>query len=51
MIEQIVAANGEAFIGTWWSTFTGYINRMRGYMGRILAKPKETIGSLWWWRW
>jgi len=20
-------------IGTWWSTFTGYINRMRGYWG------------------
>jgi hypothetical protein len=33
MIDQIVASNAEVFVGTWWSTFTGYINRMRGYKG------------------
>jgi hypothetical protein len=30
MLEQIVAAKGRIFVGTWYSTFTGYINRMRG---------------------
>jgi len=34
MIEQIVCSHADKFVGTWWSTFTGYINRMRGYFGR-----------------
>jgi len=34
MVEQVVAANGDVFIGTYWSTFTGYIMRMRGYLGK-----------------
>lgn len=33
MIETIVASRGRAFAGTWFSTFTSYINRMRGYHG------------------
>jgi hypothetical protein len=33
MIETVVASRGRAFAGTWFSTFTGYINRMRGYHG------------------
>lgn len=34
MIDQVVcsAANG-AFVGTWFSTFSGYITRLRGYLG------------------
>ncbi|CAN0257201.1 unnamed protein product, partial [Laminaria digitata] len=31
MIDTIVAAQGRSFIGTWRSTFTGYITRLRGY--------------------
>lgn len=31
MIDQIIASRGKVFSGTWFSTFTGYINRMRGY--------------------
>jgi hypothetical protein len=31
MIEQLVCAKGDKFIGTYYSTFTGYINRVRGY--------------------
>ena len=31
MIDQLVAARGETFFGTFPSTFTGYINRLRGY--------------------
>jgi len=33
MIDVIVASRGRAFAGTWFSTFTGYINRLRGYYG------------------
>jgi hypothetical protein len=33
MIDTIVASQGRTFVGTWFSTFTGYINRMRGYHG------------------
>jgi GDP-fucose protein O-fucosyltransferase len=33
MIDTIVASRGRAFAGTWFSTFSGFINRMRGYHG------------------
>ncbi len=44
MVEQIVASKGRVFIGTWYSTFTGYINRLRGYYGEDTAKT-----SLYFW--
>jgi len=31
MLDQIVASKGRVFYGTWWSTLSGYVNRMRGY--------------------
>jgi hypothetical protein len=31
MLDQLVATKGRTFVGTYFSTFTGYINRMRGY--------------------
>jgi len=31
MIDQLVCTKGENFVGTFYSTFTGYINRLRGY--------------------
>ena len=34
MIDTMVAAQGRAFVGTWFSTFSGYIVRLRGYAGR-----------------
>ncbi|RYH11033.1 hypothetical protein EON65_39095 [archaeon] len=30
MLEQIICANAHTFVGTPFSTFTGYITRMRG---------------------
>ncbi|KAL9191271.1 hypothetical protein ACHAXT_000977 [Thalassiosira profunda] len=33
MIDSIVASRGRVFVGTWFSTFSGYINRLRGYYG------------------
>ena len=31
MVDQLVASKGRVFVGSYHSTFTGYINRMRGY--------------------
>mmetsp|Transcript_61717 Transcript_61717/g.72122 ORF Transcript_61717/g.72122 Transcript_61717/m.72122 type:complete len:177 (-) Transcript_61717:66-596(-) len=31
MLDQLIASKGRVFFGTWFSTFSGYINRMRGY--------------------
>jgi len=31
MIDQLIVSRGRSFFGCWFSTFTGYINRIRGY--------------------
>jgi GDP-fucose protein O-fucosyltransferase len=31
MVDQLIVSRGRTFIGTYYSTFTGYINRIRGY--------------------
>lgn len=33
MVESIVCSRAKAFAGTYFSTFTGYIHRIRGYHG------------------
>jgi hypothetical protein len=34
MIDQVICSRADArFVGTWFSTFSGYITRMRGYFG------------------
>ena len=33
MAESIVCSRAKAFAGTYRSTFTGYIHRLRGYHG------------------
>ena len=33
MIETVVCSRGRSFTGTFRSTFSGYINRLRGYQG------------------
>eukprot|EP01065_Artemidia_motanka_P022623 TRINITY_DN2682_c0_g1_i2.p1 TRINITY_DN2682_c0_g1~~TRINITY_DN2682_c0_g1_i2.p1 ORF type:complete len:637 (+),score=179.53 TRINITY_DN2682_c0_g1_i2:82-1992(+) len=35
MVEQVVASAGDVFVGTWWSTFTAYIMRLRCDEGLI----------------
>jgi len=46
MIDQLVASTSENFIGTWWSTFSAYINRMRGYHSTKLKKSGFEKGTL-----
>ena len=33
MIDQIVASRSRTFVGTYFSSFSAYIGRMRGYSG------------------
>jgi hypothetical protein len=33
MLESIVSSRAARFAGTYYSTFTGYIHRLRGYHG------------------
>lgn len=40
MIDTIVASRGRAFVGTYFSTFSGFINRMRGYHGMSMKNSK-----------
>lgn len=35
VIEQIICSRGEIFVGTKLSTYSGYVQRMRGYMNDI----------------
>jgi len=38
VIEMIVATRGRVFVGTYLSTFSGYITRLRGYQGVITSQ-------------
>lgn len=46
MIEQLVCARGDKFVGTFYSTFTAYINRVRGYHARKLNLPGSKEGII-----
>jgi hypothetical protein len=63
MIEQVVASRGRVFVGTYWSTFTGFIVRMRGYRGLakqsyyalpqfrdVMVSGKDVRKGAGWWR-
>jgi len=48
MLDQLIASKGRTFYGTYYSTFTGYINRMRGYSStkfHLEGGNKGTINS------
>jgi GDP-fucose protein O-fucosyltransferase len=46
MIEQLVCAKGDKFVGTYYSTFTGYINRVRGYHAQKAGTIEARKGFL-----
>ena len=45
MIDQLIASRGEHFIGTYYSTFTGYINRLRGYHSQKTASRDDAADA------
>lgn len=61
MIETIICSRAQTFAGTWFSTFTGYIHRLRGYHGLgdftyyhhkdFVRIPKRRVGHGWWREW
>jgi len=46
LVDQLVVANGEVFVGTFFSTFTAYVNRLRGYYSIRDEKPGYDRGEL-----
>ena len=46
MIDQLVAARGDTFVGTLFSTFSGYIHRLRGYHSQKLKSKGYRRGLL-----
>lgn len=46
MIDQLVASRGRLFFGCWFSTFTGYIMRIRGYHSIKDKAPGYEHGEL-----
>ena len=46
MIDQLVASRGRFFFGCWFSTFTGYINRIRGYVVGKYRLPGHKDGLI-----
>jgi len=42
MVEMIIAGQSRIFVGTMWSTFSGYIQRLRGYNQHIANKTYFT---------
>jgi len=46
MIEQLVIARGDKFVGTFYSTFSAYVNRIRGYHALKSKAPGHDVGAL-----
>lgn len=46
MLDQRIASRGRVFAGAYFSTFTGYINRMRGYHSQKNKLPGYQGGNL-----
>jgi len=38
LVEMIICAQAHSFLGTYGSTYTGYIQRLRGYMPAVMDK-------------
>ena len=46
MLDQRIASRGDAFAGAYYSTFTGYIMRMRGYHTQKEKLPGWLEGTM-----
>jgi hypothetical protein len=46
MLDQLVASRGRTFVGLYYSTFTGYINRMRAYHAQKNQSPGYEDGII-----
>jgi len=46
MLDQLVAYKGRVFFGTWFSTLSGYVNRMRGYYSQKNKLQGYELGQL-----
>ncbi|KAL3937356.1 MAG: hypothetical protein SGBAC_007523 [Bacillariaceae sp.] len=46
MIDQLVSSRGRTFFGCWFSTFTGYITRLRGYHSQNAQAEGYEMGLL-----
>jgi hypothetical protein len=49
MVESIVSARGRLFVGTWHSTFSSYIMRLRGYYGMSKVSNYYNYRPRWLW--
>ncbi|CAJ1936479.1 unnamed protein product [Cylindrotheca closterium] len=46
MLDQLVASRGRVFSGAFYSTFTNYINRVRGYHSQKNKLPGYEMGAI-----
>lgn len=46
MLDQLVASRGRTFAGSFFSTFTGYINRIRGHHSQKNKLPGHEKGQI-----
>ncbi|KAJ8604112.1 hypothetical protein CTAYLR_001779 [Chrysophaeum taylorii] len=46
MVDQLVCSRAKVFAGTFWSTFSGFIHRLRGYHGLGEASYYHTKGRV-----
>lgn len=46
LVEQLVVARGRTFVGCMFSTFTGFVNRLRGYYSTRDKLPGYETGAL-----
>ena len=42
ILEQIILAKGETFHGTYFTTFSGYVSRRRGYYRSVSLEDRDT---------
>mmetsp|Transcript_25451 Transcript_25451/g.51839 ORF Transcript_25451/g.51839 Transcript_25451/m.51839 type:complete len:103 (-) Transcript_25451:41-349(-) len=45
MMDQRIASRGRNFFGTYYSTFSGYITRMRGYHSQAESEDAVKAGQ------